>query len=127
MTAADLARVFADRRYCVLATTNADGHPRARPVGFVVCGTSFWVATVAGGRLTNVRRTPWASLVIEEGEHDDHRALIVDGPVDVVDTPPEDVIDAWEARLGSRGEWARAWLELRPERLLSHVARTRSN
>ena len=122
MSADVLASFLDDRRYCVLATTALQGHAQARPVGFVVVDGSFWFATVEGGRLRNVQRTPWVSVVITEGEGDAHRAVAADGPITVVDGPTAEVLAAWEARFGSRAEWASAWFELRPKRLYSHEA-----
>ena len=90
------------------------GRPQARPVAFTVLGDSLWFATVAGGRLKNLERTPWVSVVVAEGEGDEHRAVAADGPVTLFDEPPEGLLELWEARFGSRAEWAVAWFELRP-------------
>jgi hypothetical protein len=117
-----LGRLLEQRRYCVLATSNRDGRAIARPVAFTVLGPSFWFATVRGARLANLERLPWASVVIEEGDAERHRAVAVDGPVWLTDAPPPELLDAWEERHGSRAPWADAWFELRPERLLSYAA-----
>jgi nitroimidazol reductase NimA-like FMN-containing flavoprotein (pyridoxamine 5'-phosphate oxidase superfamily) len=111
-----------ERRYCVFATTTPRDRPQARPIAFLVVGDAFWFATVAGGRLRNVRRTPWVSVVISDGQADAHRVALVDGPVTIHETPPDGVLVAWEAKMESRPDWAAAWLELRPERLLSYSA-----
>ena len=121
MDAAELAAFLAERTYCVVATATARGRAQARPVGFTVVGGAFWLATVEGGRLRNVRRDPWLSLVVSEGEGEAHRAVVADGPVTIHERPPDDVLAAWEARIGSRAEWAVAWLELRPARLFSYT------
>jgi PPOX class probable F420-dependent enzyme len=110
------------RRYCVLATALQDGRPQARPVAFTVRGDEIWFATVAGGRLRNLRRTPWVSVVVTEGDGDEHRAVAADGPVELSE-PPEELLQRWEERFGSRAEWAVAWFRLRPERLFSYDAR----
>lgn len=47
MAAAELGAFLGERRYCVLATTNAAGHPVARRVAFAVVESAFWFATVA--------------------------------------------------------------------------------
>ncbi len=106
----------------VLATTTRQGHAQARPVGFVVCAGAFWFASVAGGRLANLERMPWASFVVSEGDGAGHSALAVDGPVEIAAQPGEEVLERWQARFGKRPVWAAAWLELRPERLFSHRA-----
>ena len=110
-----------ERRYCVLATGSPRGRAQARPVGFLVLGEVFWFATVAGGRLRNLERTPWASVVVTEGEGDTHRAVAADGPVSVHREPPPGLLPLWVQRFGSEPNWAVAWLELRPERLFSYV------
>jgi nitroimidazol reductase NimA-like FMN-containing flavoprotein (pyridoxamine 5'-phosphate oxidase superfamily) len=121
MGVAELDEFLAERRYCVLATTTKQGHAQARPVAFTVLGGVFWFATVAGGRLRNLESTPWASVVISEGEGDDHRAVAADGPVAIAEQPAEGVLELWRARFGSRAEWASAWFALRPERLFSYT------
>jgi nitroimidazol reductase NimA-like FMN-containing flavoprotein (pyridoxamine 5'-phosphate oxidase superfamily) len=73
MNAAELGAFVEERRCCVLATTDAAAHPVARPVAFAVLEASFWCATVAGARLRNLKRMPWASVVIEDGDGRDHR------------------------------------------------------
>ncbi len=121
MGRAELEAFLGQRRYCVLATTTKRGHAQARPVGFSLVAGAFWFATVAGGRLRNLERTPWASLVVSEGEGDEHRAVAADGPVTVVDHPGENVLEAWQSRFCARPDWASAWLALHPERLFSYT------
>ena len=121
MEAVELDAFLAERRYCVLATTTARNRPQARPVAFTVFEDAIWFATVEGGRLRNLRRTPWVSVVIAEGEGDEHRAVTADGPVALFDLPPPGLLDAWERRFESRADWAVAWFELRPERLFSYT------
>jgi general stress protein 26 len=118
----ELRSFLEDRHYCVLATSNAAGHPVARPVAFTVLAGAFWFATVRGARLRNLEHTPWASLVIEDGDQGAHRAVAVDGPVTISEHPPLDLLGIWEERHGSRAEWAAAWFELEPSRLVSYLA-----
>ena len=120
--AAELAAFLDERRYCVLATSTARGRPQARPVAFVPFGDALWFATAASGRLENLERSPWVSVVISEGERDRHRAVVADGRVTISASPPAGLLDLWEARFGSRAEWAAAWLELRPRRLYSYTS-----
>jgi nitroimidazol reductase NimA-like FMN-containing flavoprotein (pyridoxamine 5'-phosphate oxidase superfamily) len=122
MDAAELGAFLDERTYCVLSTATPAGRAQGRPVGFVALGEAFWFATVAGGRLRNLEREPWASVVVTEGEGDSHRAVAADGPVTIHSRPPADVLALWEERFGSRPDWAVAWLELRPARLFSYAA-----
>ena len=122
MGATQLATFLTDHQYCVLATTTPDGRPQARPVAFTVSGSSFWFATVAGGRLRNVEHTPWVSLVVAEGDRGSHRAVVADGQARVVAQPAEKLLAAWDERHGSRADWAAAWFEVQPARLFSYQA-----
>jgi nitroimidazol reductase NimA-like FMN-containing flavoprotein (pyridoxamine 5'-phosphate oxidase superfamily) len=124
MDAAQLRSFLDGHRYCVLATTTAQLHPVARPVAFTVIGASFWFATVAGPRLRNLERTPWASIVVAEGDDGEHRAVAVDGPATITRQPSEQVLAGWEARHRSRAEWAAAWFEIQPARLISYSAKS---
>jgi general stress protein 26 len=122
MNADELGSFLEERHYCVLATTNAKGHAIARRVACTVLAASFWFATVAGARLRSVERTSWVSIVIDDGERGTHRAVAVDGPVTISDQPPSQLLDLWEEHHGSRAEWAAAWFELKPDRLVSYMA-----
>ena len=99
------------------------GRPLARPVAFLVHDASVWLATVDGSRLRNLRRTPWVSLVVSAGDAGVHEAVVIDGPVTITELASEPVRSAWAARHGSEAEWADAWAEVHPERLLSYSAR----
>jgi len=123
MDGEQLEGFLAERRYCVLATVSAKGRPQARPVAFTALGDGIWFATVAGGRLRNIERLPWVSVVIADGEGDAHRAVAADGPVALHADAPSKMLELWEERFGSRADWAVAWFELRPERLYSYDAR----
>ena len=120
--AAELEAFLDERRYCVLATTTGRGRPQARPVAFIPHGDALWFATGPSGRLDNLQRTPWVSVVISDGERDRHRAVVADGPVTISVAPPDVLLEAWEGRFGSRAEWAVAWFELRPQRLYSYTS-----
>src|SRR5579871_2764725 len=68
---AGLNAFFAELRYCVLSTTTRSGRPQARPVAFMAFDEALWFGTGAGGRLSNVRRQPWVSVVVSERDGDD--------------------------------------------------------
>ena len=122
MTPAQLETYLLERRYCVLATTTRRDRAQARPVAFIVVAATFWFATVAGARLRNVTRMPWASIVVADGDGGSHRAVVADGPAVIVEQPPESLLAVWEERHGSRPEWAAAWFTVKPERLFSYRA-----
>ena len=81
-------------------------------------GTTFWLPTMAGSvRERNLRGTPWLTMVIAEGDHPAHIAVIAEGPAQVV-APSEVPEDVWAA---ATGDWVSAWICLRAERLLSYA------
>jgi hypothetical protein len=134
LDAAGLGALLGRRRYAVLATARPDGRPHAAPVAFTVGGGAFWIGTVAGLRLRNLRAVPWASLVVMAGERDEdepeglgapHAALTTEGPVrlhegDALAAALEPLSADWRRRHGDLPGWAAALVELRPERLFSH-------
>ncbi|MGH3047411.1 MAG: pyridoxamine 5'-phosphate oxidase family protein [Gaiellaceae bacterium] len=125
----DLRSILAELVYGVLATARPDGRAHASPVAFSVDDGAFWVATVTGVRLRNLRAVPWASLVLSEGQRDGtHRALTAEGPVrlheDAAFAAARARLDEdWVARHGHAPSWATSFVELRPERLFSHRQR----
>lgn len=125
MDAETLAGFLERKRYAILATVRPDGRPQAAPVAFHVSAGAFWIATVAGARIRNLRATPHAALVISEGERGNHRAVRVEGPValhqeDALAAARKKLDAAWEERQGSLPEWAAAFIELCPETIYSY-------
>ncbi len=121
MDAAALGAFLEERRVCVLATSTARGLAQARPLGFMVDDGAFWLATGAGGRLRNLARTPWASLVVSDCEGALDRVVVADGPVRIVERPEGELLKRWRSRFERDPAWAEAWLELRPARLYSYT------
>lgn len=112
-----------ERRYAVMATTRPDGRAHAAPIAFAVWRGAFWLASVEGARLGNLRARPYASLVIMQGEGDEHRAVIAEGPASLhaPESMPEELAGLWRERFGSLPGWAAALIELRPERIFSYA------
>ena len=84
---------------------------------FIRRGTTFWLPTMAGRRERNLRGTPWLTMVIAEGDHPVHIAVIAEGPAEVValSQVPADV------RAAATGDWVSEWICLTAERLLSYA------
>lgn len=129
LDAPGMVSLIDDNRYGVLATARPDGRAHAAPVAFAVADGSFWIATVRGLRLRNLRALPWASLVVMDGEADEgeegtpHRALTAEGPVVLHElTVLERFQEQWLERHTDPPDWAETFVELRPERLFSHAA-----
>jgi Pyridoxamine 5'-phosphate oxidase len=121
MTGPQLASYLTRRTYALASSTRPDGRPHAAPTLFSLYAEAFWLPTLSGAtRLGNVRAHPWLSLSIMEGEHDTHAAVLTEGPAEVADTVPEDVLSITELRnRGASLAWATAWLRVTPQRLFS--------
>lgn len=119
LTAEQLADYLDRRAFAVIGTTRPDGRPHAAMSSYLRRGTAFWLPTVAGAvRERNLRRQPWLTMTVTEGERDEHVVVLLEGPADVVPAPevPEDV------RAAVTGDWVSTWLRLAPARLLSYAA-----
>jgi len=125
MDASRMAAFLERKRYAVLATGRRDGRPQAAPIAFSVWEGAFWIATVEGARLRNLRARPYASMVIMEGdERMRHLAVIVEGAVTIHEGGRPGAVDGrlgeqWRMRHGGDPTWAAAMLELRPVRVFS--------
>lgn len=122
MTADELAAFLERNDYAVLATVSPDGAPQAAPIAYFVEDGSFWIATVEGARLRNVRANPRAELVVAEGGRGKHHALRASGRV-TLHEPLEEHLRAWRERHGGDAGWAAAFIELRPRTLFTHANR----
>ena len=128
MNAAELSSFLGKKKYAVLATTRPDGRAHAAIVGFTVWRGAFWVASVEGTKVRNLRSKPWASIVIFEGEPPvPHQAVMAEGPANVhaasVLGTLGPLAERWDERHGRKPDWASALIELTPETLFSYDAR----
>lgn len=118
---------FLDRKkYAVLSTARPDGRPHAAMVAFCLRDGVFWLPSVAGSaRLRNLAAEPWATLVVSEGEGEEHVAVVVEGDALVHDEPAPVLDgflrDAWAQKFGTDlTTWVGAVVELVPRKVLSH-------
>src|SRR5262244_4010123 len=101
-----------------LGAARADGRPHAAMSLYVRRGTTFWLPTMAGSvRERNLRRTPWLTMVIAEGDHPVHIAVIAEGPAEVI--APEQV--PADVRAAVSADWVSAWIRVTAERMLSYA------
>lgn len=118
LSAAQLASYLDRRAFAVVGSTRTDGRPHAAMSVYTRRDTSFWLPAMAGSvRERNLRGTPWLTMVIAEGDHPEHIAVITEGPAEVVslsDVPPD-------VRAAAPGDWVSAWICLTAERLLSYA------
>ncbi len=121
MTGAQLAGYLHRRTYALASSTRADGRAHAAPTLFTIHEEAFWLPTVGGAiRLRNVQANPWLALSVLEGEHDTHAAVLTEGPAEVLETVPAEVLNATITRnTGNTLTWATAWLRMTPHRLFS--------
>jgi Pyridoxamine 5'-phosphate oxidase len=111
---------YLDRRaFAVIGSSRPDGRPHAAMSSYLRRGSVFWLPTVGGSvRERNVRRQPWLTMTVTEGDGNAHIVVLIEGPAEVVAPPavPADV------RAAVAGDWVAAWLRLTPARLLSYAA-----
>jgi len=118
LSAAQLASYLDRRAFAVVGSTRGNGRPHAAMSIFIRRGVTFWLPTMAGSvRERNLDGTPWLTMVIAEGDHPEHVAVIVEGPAEVVPPPqvPADV------RAAATADWVSSWIRLTAERLLSYA------
>jgi nitroimidazol reductase NimA-like FMN-containing flavoprotein (pyridoxamine 5'-phosphate oxidase superfamily) len=118
LSAAQLASYLDRRAFAVVASTRGDGRPHAAMSVYIRRGTTFWLPTMAGSvRERNLRGTPRLTIVIAEGDHPKHIAVIIEGHAEVV-APPQVPADV---RAAATGDWVSTWIRLAAERLLSYA------
>jgi general stress protein 26 len=118
LSAAQLASYLDRRAFAVVGSTRGNGRPHSAMSIYIRRGVTFWLPTMAGSvRERNLRGTPWLSMVIAEGDHPQHIAVIIEGPAEVVAPPqvPDDV------RAAATADWVSSWIRLTAERLLSYA------
>ena len=119
LTGERLQRYLDRRAFAVAGSTRPDGRPHAALTSYVRVGTTFWLPTMAGSiRERNLHTQPWLVLVVAEGDHAEHIAVIVEGPCAVA--APDDVPS--EVAATAQGPWVSVWLRLEAQRLLSYAA-----
>jgi hypothetical protein len=119
LTAEQLASYLDRRAFAVVGSTRADGRPHAAMSAYVRRGATFWLPTVADSvRERNLRGAPWLTMVIAEGDHGEHIAVLIEGPAEVAG-PSRVPVDV---RAAVTGDWVSAWICLTAERLLSYAA-----
>lgn len=119
LSAAQLSRYLDRRVFAVVCTTRPDGRPHAAMSSYYRAGKVFWLPTVADSvRGRNVQATPWACLVVTEGDHDEHVMVSVEGVAELV----EPTVVPNEVRDRVDGDWVDRWIRLTAERVLSYGA-----
>jgi hypothetical protein len=74
---------------------------------------------VAGSvRERNVRREPWLTLTVTEGDRNMHAVVLIEGPAEIV---PVSEVPA-DVRAAVTGDWIAAWIRVKAERMLSYAS-----
>ena len=127
LNAEELQEFLTRKTYSVLATTRPDGRPLASMILFLVWRDAFWLPSARGAvRLNNLRSQPWASLVVFEGEENEHTVVVVEGSTSIHESVSP-IFDqglgrVWQERVPQPRDWVAALIELKPSRLLSFRA-----
>jgi general stress protein 26 len=119
LTGTQLADYLDRRAFAVIGSTRPDGRPHAAMSSYVRRGTTIWLPTVAGSvRERNLRAQPWLTMVVTEGDRDQHVFVLLEGPAEIVASAdvPADV------RAEVSGDWISCWLALTAQRVLSYAA-----
>jgi hypothetical protein len=118
LSAAQLASYLDRRAFAVVGSTRPDGRPHTAMSVYIRRGARFWLPTMAGSvRERNLRGTPWLTMVIAEGDHPEHIAVLIEGPAEVV-APPQVPADV---RAAAASDGVSTWICLTAERLLSYA------
>jgi general stress protein 26 len=114
-----LNRYLDQRAFAVVGSTRPDGRPHSVPTSYVRRGAALWMPIGKGSaRERNIRANPKVSLVVAEGDHDRHVAVIIEGTADVVDcdSAPSDLREQMD------GDWIEGWVRLRANRVMSYAS-----
>ena len=126
MPAGRLEEFLSRKLYAAVSTTRPDGGPHAAMVGFCFHQGRFCLPAVAGAqRLRNLAHEPTLSLIVAEGEGDQHELLQAEADAIVHDDPRPHLDgflrDLWHERFGSELTWAGAVIEVIPRKVLSYL------
>ena len=122
MTGEAIAAFLADRRYAAVATTRAGGRPHLAMTGFLADGATVWLPAMAGTvRARNVERLGYASVLVTEGEGDEHTMVTLEGPAST-GAPGDSMLARWRTDRGDPPDWATTWIRVDVERVLSYAA-----
>ena len=87
------AHAFLDSRpgWLILTTIGPDGYPHTVPIGYFRVGDEIYTGGRDGTqRITNIRRNPHVSALIESGgSMKDIKGLMIQGDADIVSDPAE--------------------------------------
>lgn len=122
MTGEAIAAFLTGHRYAAVATTRADGRAHLAMTGFLADGATVWLPAMAGTvRARNVERLGYASVLVTDGEGDQHTMVTLEGPA-TTGTPDAAALARWRTDRGEEPDWATTWIRVDVERVLSYAA-----
>src|SRR4051812_10476616 len=98
MTAAEVQRFVHDGRICVVASLGPDGAPDPLPMWYLTddAGRIAMRTYAKSQKVTNLRRDPRVSVLIEDGErYAELRGVQLTGTMRVIDDDPALVVEIW--------------------------------
>jgi hypothetical protein len=119
LTGQQLAHYLDRRAFAVIGSTRSDGRPHAAMSSYVRRGTTMWLPTMAGSaRERHVRRRPWLTITVTEGDRDAHIVVLIEGQALVI---PDAEVPA-NVRAAVPGDWSAVWIAVEAERLFSYAS-----
>jgi PPOX class probable F420-dependent enzyme len=134
MSAEELDEFLTSERTCRVATVRGDGAPHVAPLWFVWDGEALWLnSIVKSQRWTDLTRDPRVSIVVDAGDdYGELRGVEIQGRAEPVGEVPrtgevsDPGVEGAERRFADKyagGQIGRdgrhAWLQIRPEKLVS--------
>jgi hypothetical protein len=118
LTGLQLADYLDRRAFAVIGSARPDGRPHAAMSSYFRRGAVFWLPMVGGSvRERNLRRQPWLTMTVPEGDQAAHIVVIMEGLAAIV--PP--AAGPGDVRSAVTGNWVEVWARLTPSRLLSYA------
>ena len=102
LTAEQLSAYLDRRAFAAVCTGRPDGRPHAAMTSYFRRDDVFWLPTVADAvRTRNITSQPWISLVVTEGDKDEHVVVIIEGTAEAIS--PETCRRMWSRRSTATG------------------------
>jgi hypothetical protein len=123
-TGEQLVAFFSDRKLVAVATMRPDGQPHVVVNQFVMSEDGgFWLPLLPGAvRRRNVENHPRVALLFIDGEGPTHSMVRIEGPAEIMDRAPRDVLLQFPLKLSTHTDWMECWLHVVPEKLFSYGA-----
>lgn len=120
MRGPEILEFLRERRLAGIATTRPNGLPHLTTNAFVMIDGDFWMPLMPQtARLENLKQTPYACLLITDGQGLTYTMLQAEGEVELVAEAPAIVQRAHVDKQASSVAWVEAWIHLRVGKLFT--------